>query len=255
MVRKGLSLLLASFATTAIALPAPVSVSGDIFFNLSPPAPARVQLSTFDSVALEHASFGSLALSIAPLPSPIITASAAIGPSSTPGLFGRAVGTVTYSLKIVGADGLVPLLIGVAGAAAGTAGEGASFVVQSRWELADSFSGVSLAADLVSSGQMSGSFSEHFNHVIGATLATNHAYSIFMLADAEAAATAIGSRARAEAVIDPVFSFAEGVNTEAYAFEFSEGIGNMSAIPEPSALVLLFGGAVVLSTKMRRRPV
>ena len=42
-------------------------------------------------------------------------------------------------------------------------------------------------------------------------LMANHVYTVFMLADASAAATLECSRAAATALIDPVFSFGPGV--------------------------------------------
>jgi hypothetical protein len=53
----------------------------------------------------------------------------------------------------------------------------------------------------------------------------------------------------ATASIDPVFSFARGVDP-AYSFQFSDGIGNSSiaAIPEPSPVVLLSASAIAMAS-------
>ena len=89
-------------------------------------------------------------------------------------------------------------------------------------------------------------FNESFDRTVILTLATNHVYSVFMLADAGAAATLLGSHATANAFVDPVFSLAPGVDPLAYSFDFSEGIGNSSLVPEPGTLVLLIAGVLFL---------
>jgi hypothetical protein len=251
LTRLAVALTFAAVTTGATALPA-ASVSGDLFFNLSPPAPPAVHLVAFDSATLSQPSFGSLALAVAATPSPRITAHAEIGPSATGVLFGRAAAVVNYAFEIAGPAGLVPVLIGVAGSAIGTAGPGASFVVQSRWDLLDSNTTVSLAGDAISSGQISGSFSQGLDRTVGLTLVANHTYTVFMLADAEAAATAVGSHAIADAFIDPLFLFAPGFDASAYAFHFSDGIGNVSAIPEPETVALLLVGLLALARRARR---
>ena len=96
------------------------------------------------------------------------------------------------------------MLINVAGAASAIATSGASFAVESRWDLLDS--GAPISGDDIRSGQLSGSFSQSFNRTVNLTLAANHVYSMFMLADAAATATLEGARATANAFIDPVFS-------------------------------------------------
>ena len=252
LTRFAVALTFAAAASGAAALP-PANVTGELFFNLSPPAPPGVHLVAFDSATLSHPDFGSLALAIAATPAPLITAHAEIGPSATGVLFGRAVAVVTYAVEITGPAGLVPVLIGVAGSATGAAGPGASFVVQSRWDLLDSATSVSLAGDAINSGQISGTFSQGFDRTVGLTLATNHTYTVFMLADAEAAATAVGSHAIADAFIDPLFSFATGVDASVYGFHFSDGIGNVSAVAEPETAALLLVGLLALARRARRR--
>jgi hypothetical protein len=122
--------------------------------------------------------------------------------------------------------------------------------VESRWDLLDS--GSSLAGDDIRSGQLSGSFSQSFDHRVSLTLTANHVYTVFMLADAAAAATDEGSRAMSSASIDPIFSFGPGVDTRSYSFVFSEGIGNAAlAVPEPSTFVLLSTGLLFVGLLRR----
>lgn len=194
----------------------------------------------------------SLAASDTPFPS--LVADSLIGSNAIPLIFGRGSVILTYALEIVGAPGLVPVLIGVAGVAAGAADSGASFAVESRWDLLDS--GLSLIGDDVRSGQIfGGTFSKSFGHTVGISLQTNPPYSVFMLADAAAAATDVGSHADGHASIDPVFSFGPGVDPQIYSFNFSDGIGNSSpaVVPEPGTLTLLSAGLVSLGF-LRRRP-
>lgn len=96
------------------------------------------------------------------------------------------VGVISYSLRIVGPSGTVPVLIDVAGAATASATTGASFTVESRWNLLDAVT--SLAGDDIRSGQLSGRFNQSFGHTVSLMLATNHVYSISMVADAAGAA-------------------------------------------------------------------
>ena len=49
-------------------------------------------------------------------------------------------------------------------------------------------------------------------------------------------------------MIDPIFSFGQGVDPLSYSFIFSDGIGNAAAsgVPEPGTLVLLSAGLLSL---------
>lgn len=245
-------LLLSFLAAEATPLPSS-NVIRELFFNLSPPD--RLSLNDFGSTSLVDGRFGSVSVNAFGTPSPSIVASANIGPNSIPSIFGRGDGLLTYSLEIVGPTGAVPVLIDVAGAATGFATTGASFAVESRWNLLDP-AGTSLAGDDIRSGQLSGSFSQNFGHTVSISLAANQIYSVFMLADAAAAATLEGSRATANAFIDPIFSFGPGVDPQIYSFNFSDGIGNASpaaAIPEPGTLALLSAGLLSLGLLRQRR--
>jgi len=189
-------------------------------------------------------------------PAPSLEANAAIGPSATPSIFGRAAGFLNYGVEVVGPAGPVPVLIDVAGAATASAPSGASFAVESRWDLLDF--GSSLAGDDIRSGQLSGSFSKNFDHTVSLTLMANHVYTVFMLADAAAAATLEGSRATARAFIDPIFSLGPGVDPQSYTFVLSEGIGNArptAVVPEPGTLTLLSASVLALGVLRRRRPI
>lgn len=223
-------------------------VTGDALFNISPPD--RLSLSRFGSIRLVDGRFGAVSFTASGTPSPSLVASAEIGPGTTPAIFGRGSGFLTYFFEILGPSGAVPVLIDVAGEAAAFASSGASFAVESRWDLLDS--GASLAGDDIRSGQLSGSFNQNFGRTVSLTLATNHVYSVFMLADAGAAATLLGSHATANAFVDPVFSLGPGVDPRVYSLSFSDGIGNSSAVPEPNTFVVLIAGVLFLSLLHRR---
>jgi hypothetical protein len=220
----------------------------DVLFNLRPPDP--ISTNHFGTTSLTDSRFGSVSFTASGVPSPSLTAGAAIGPSVIPGIFGRGSGILQYGVEIIGPAASVPVLIDVAGAASAFATSGASFAVESRWDLLDSSS--SLAGDDIRSGQLSGSFAQNFDHRVSLTLAANHVYTVFMLADAAAAATDEGSRATSSASIDPIFSFGPGVDTQSYSFVFSEGIGNVPlTVPEPSTFVLLSTGLLFLGLLRR----
>jgi hypothetical protein len=227
----------------------PPQLSADVLFNLSPPD--RISSNRFGTISLTDSRFGAVSFTASGTPSPSLVAGAAIGPSVIPGIFGRADGILEYGVEVSGPAGTVPVRIDVAGAASAFATSGASFAVESRWDLLDS--GSSLAGDDIRSGQLSGGFSQSFDHRVSLTLAANHVYTVFMLADAAAAATVEGSRATSSASIDPIFLFGPGVDTRSYSFVFSEGIGNAPpAVPEPGALVLLSTGLLFLGLLRRR---
>jgi hypothetical protein len=237
-------------AAEASQLPA-YHVLGDALFNLSPPD--RLFLNDFGTVSLADARFGSVSATALGTPSPSIVASADLGPSSIGNIFGRADGVLTYFLEIIGPSGLVPVLIDVAGGVSASSTPGATFVVESRWDLLDPAS-VSVAGDDIRSGQLSGSFSQNFSRTVSLTLSANQVYSVFMLADAEAAPTLVGSRATADAFIDPIFSFGPEVDPLSYSFQFSDGIGNaIATVPEPRTLALVSAGLFLLGLLRPRR--
>lgn len=229
-------------------------VTGDVFFNFQPPA--RIFVSDLGSASLDDARFGSVAVSALGTPFPSIVASADIGTGQIPNIFGRADAALTYFFEVVGPAGSIPVLIDVAGAVTGTATAGASFVLTSRWDLFDPAQR-SLAGDNISTGQLSGTFTQNFGRTVNLSLDTNQVYSITLFADAQAAATALGSRSIANALIDPVLSFGAGVDLSLYSFDISDGIGNGNtapeSVPEPATLTLMGTGLLSLYETRRRR--
>ena len=240
--------VLAAFPAAADVLP-PYHLIGDISFNLGP----RLFPNDFGTISLVDARFGSVSLSASGTPSPLLIADANIGPNLLPSISGRASWLLDYALEITGPAGNVPVLIDVAGGASGVASTGASFAVESRWDLLDG--GSSLAGDDIRSGQMTGSFSQGFSRSVSLTLATNRPYGVFMLVDAFSAATVEWSRADAHTFVDPVFSFGPGVDPRVYSYNFSAGIGNSpagAAVSEPASLGLLGAGLLCLGLLRRR---
>jgi PEP-CTERM motif len=257
------SVVVAAILLGAVCLNAPAAeasavplshVTGDVFFNFQPPN--RIFLTDLGSASLDDARYGSVAVSALGMPFPSIVASADIGTGQVGVIFGRADAALTYFFEVVGPTGSVPVLIDVAGAVTGTATTGASFVLTSRWDLFD-LANRSLAGDNISTPQLSGTFTQSFGRTVSLSLATNQFYSITLFADAEAAATDLGSRSIANALIDPVLSFGAGVDPSLYSFELSDGIGNgaavPSSVPEPATLTLISTGLVSLWTTRRRR--
>jgi hypothetical protein len=245
--------LFASRAAPLVAQPSPLNpphLTGGVAFNFGPPG--GVPADHFGMVELADSRFGVLSFFSTGAPAPALIANADVGLSLTPVIFGRAGGALEYSVELVGSAGLVPVEITVTGFASAAAGAGASFAVQSRWDLLDG--GLVLVGDEIRSGQMTGGFNDDFTRIVSLTLAANHVYTVFLLADAGAAATDVGSHAIATAAIDPIFSLGPGVDPLSYSFVFSEGIGNTrpaAVVPEPATLALLGAGLLALGL-MRR---
>jgi hypothetical protein len=216
------------------------SMAGDLAFNLSPPE--RLFPNVFGTYSLADERYGLVTLDAAGVPFPSLLAGAIIGPNELPSIYGRGSGLLTYAVEVVGPSGTVPVLADVAGTASGFGNTGASFAVESRWSFLDG--GTELAGDDIRSGQLSGSFEQSFGRTVDLMLTANHVYSVFMLADAAAAATLEGSHATARSYVDPVFSFGPDVDPLLYSFQFSDGIGNggTAPVPEPGSLALLAAG-------------
>jgi hypothetical protein len=158
------SVLFMTLPVEASPLP-PFQLVGDMLFNLGD----RIFPNDFGTTSLVDGRFGSLLLVAAGTPSPSLEADAKIGPNALPGIFGRAVFFINYAVEIEGPPGSVPVQIDVAGGASALADTGASFAVESRWDLLDG--GVPLAGDDIRSDQLSGSFSQSFGRTVHLPLA------------------------------------------------------------------------------------
>ena len=221
----------------------------DLLFNVGP----RQEFTEFGSFVQSQTGIGFVAVASSGQPFPSLLATAQIGSSEIPSLFGRASASLDYAFEIVGPAGTIPVDVGAAGFANGIANDGASFAVHSFWRLFDT---ETLVSNDINSGELTGTFSQAFGGTVGVTLATNHIYGVTMLADGSAAATLAGSHATAEASIDPLFSFGPGVDPTLHSFIFSPGIGNSPAaspVPEPGTLTLLGTGLLCLVRLRRRR--
>ena len=229
---------------------APLLLNGTLFFNLIP----RVDFDLFGNYFLfqpgQTANFDSrMAFRAVGTPAPFLGGQISAAPFG----FGRATATLTYELEILGPNGSVPVLIDVSGRVFAHLGADLSgtALAQSNWAFED----VSLGpvfSDALDSGVQHDDFSQSFSHTVFATVTANHIYGVTMFVDLEIGGGNGG--ANGTAIIDPVFSFAPGVDP-AYSFQFSDGIGNSSlpAIPEPSSVVLLSAGAITIGLLRRAR--
>jgi hypothetical protein len=229
---------------------APLLLNGTLLFNLIP----RVDFVDFGNYSLfqpgptpnEDSIMLFRALGT---PSPLLAGQIAAGPFQ----FGRAVATLTYELEILGPPGSVPMVIDVSGAVSGHLGPGnpgAALLLQSNWSIEDVVLGP-VFSDAIDSGVQPDDFAQNFSHKVLVTVTANHIHRVMMFVDVEAGGGTFGAFATAS--IDPVFSFAPGVDP-AYSFLFSDGIGNSSipAISEPNSVVLLCTGAIAIGLLRRR---
>ena len=233
---------------------APLLLNGTLFFNLIP----RVDFDLFGNYFLfqpgQTANFDSrMAFRAVGTPAPFLGAQIDAAPFG----FGRATATLTYELEILGPNGSVPVLIDVSGRVFAHLGADLSgtALAQSNWAFED----VSLGpvfSDALDSGVQHDDFSQSFSHTVFVTVIPNHIYGVTMSVDLEIGGgnSLVNGGANGTAIIDPVFSFAPGVDP-AYSFQFSDGIGNSSppAIPEPSSVVLLSAGAITIGLLRRAR--
>ena len=252
-----LLLLLAVSRATAGPLPppppvslAPVLLNGTLFFNLVP----RVDLVDFGNYSLFQPEPGPLEgdsrMSFRALgtPAPFLGAQIDAGKFQ----FGRAVATLTYELEILGPPGSVPILIDVAGRVSAHVGldRSATALAQSNWSFEDVVLGP-VSSDALDSGVQHDDFSQVFSHTVFVTVTANHIHRVTMSVDLQVGGGNFG--ANGTAFIDPVFSFASGVDPS-YSFQFSEGIGNSSvpAVTEPDSVLLLSAGALAIALLRRR---
>jgi len=228
----------------------PPTLTVDAFFNLAPPN--RISTNVFGTYSLSDPRFGAIGVDASGTPAPLLRAESDIGPNALASIFGRGVATIEYGVEVVGPAGPVGVVVGARGEAVGAATTGASFAVESAWRLFDGLG--DLAGDDVRSGQLfATSFDRTFEDAVAVVLVTNRVYAVSMVADAQAAATDASSHALARAFVDPIFTFAPGVDPALYSFRFSAGIGNaVTVVPEPATTALLTTGLLVFAAARRR---
>jgi hypothetical protein len=229
---------------------APLLLNGTLVFNLVP----RVDFVDFGNYSLFQpgqipgGTDSRMLFRASGTPAPLLTGQ--IGASAFQ--FGRASATLTYEMEILGPNGSVPILIDVSGAVNAHVGldGSATALAQSSW----SFEDVSLGpvfSDALDSGVRHDDFSQNFSHTVFVTVTANHIHRVTMSVDLQVGGGNFG--ANGTTFIDPVFSFAPGVDP-AYSFQFSDGIGNSSiaAVPEPDSVLLLSAGAIAIGFLRRR---
>jgi hypothetical protein len=171
-----------------------------------------------------------------------------VGMAAAPYLFGHSGGLLNYEMEVLGPTGPVPVLA-LASAAVITEPEGDKVTpvmfVKAAWGIEDKTAGLAqIFYEGLEFGNVTNEILNSFSHAVFLTLSANHVYRITLYADA-----AVSSSDRpsfAQAMIDPVFSFAPGTDP-AYSFIFSDGIGNSAAdAPEPASLGLIAGAIPLL---------
>jgi hypothetical protein len=179
-----------------------------------------------------------------------------VGMAAAPNLFGHSGGLLNYEMEVVGPPGPVPVFA-LASAAVLTIPEGdlvtPVMFVKAAWLLEDKTAGlVPIFSDGLEFGSVTNQITDSFNHVDLLTLTANHVYRITLYADA--AVSSSDRPSYAQAMIDPVFSFAPGTDP-VYSFIFSDGIGNTadSSAPEPATPGLVGAAALALGIPACRR--
>jgi hypothetical protein len=235
-------------------VPTPATISADLLFNFTPPDPIHV--STFGFHDLPGPG-GRLIVDSALFPSPFLFASV---PTIHDFFFGRVSAVFDYEVVIIGPSSSVPVLVASSGQAQGGAlppplGTG-GFALTASWLIENASSGVTVFSEGIQTPQLSGTFSDSFDHTVSLNLTANQRYRVRMVADAAIAnGFTNGGFGTAFARIDPVFSFAPGVGPE-YSFVFSEGVGNSPASPAPvpglSTFALMAAGLLTLGMFLKR---
>jgi len=240
----------ASHGATAAVLPpdlepTPATVGADLAFNFTPPNPLHVRTFGFHDLS---GPGGRLIVDSALFPSPFLFASV---PTIIDNFFGRVAAVLDYEVVIIGPSGSVPVLAAVSGRVQGGAavppeGNG-GFALTAVWSITTASTGVTVFSEGIQTPELSGSFSDSFDHTVSIDLTANQRYRVRLIADAGINnGCPFCGFGTAFARIDPVFSFAPGVGPE-YSFVFSEGVGNSpvdgtSPVPEPSTFALMAAG-------------
>jgi len=273
------------YSDTASGAPLnPATYTGIISLTTNSPDGSPSVTTITDQGSISNAVGGTVfgvtgSVNIAPTPAPSIVDSViAISLNSTGNSnFGSAIGTINYSMEIVGPGPTVltdissigGMTLGVTGSGSFLNNGGATFTMQGP-------SGAVINNSVsITGNQIGGSYSANwngvnksgtFNNIPGVQiffdtskiplstvlLQTNTIYQI-------ALSVTVGTHAypgvisSASGDVDPIFRVDPLVlNSDQYSFEFSPGIGN-SAAPIPGTVVLFASGLIGLSTMVRRR--
>jgi len=234
-------------------IPTPATVSADLLFNFTPPDPIHVR--TFGRHDLSGPG-GRLLEDSALFPSPFLFASV---PSIEDRFFGRVSAVFDYEVVILGPPGSVLVQVDASGRVqAGAQPDTGGFALMAMWSITNASNGITVFSEGIQTPELSGSFGDSFDHTDSLVLTANQRYRVRLVADAAIAnGFSNGAVGFAFALIDPVFSFGEGVGPE-YSFVFSEGVGNVrsSSVPKPSTFALILVGLLTLGLfrKRVRRP-
>jgi hypothetical protein len=252
----------AASSASASVLPPPAFYGGvDVFFNAASGSLSHSGSSSFtgSQSAVVAGAGGTATAQIQATTSPFPNITAFTSNSGAADLFGAsASNNLDYYIRIVGPDAFnVPLIVDSHGSLSSTNlvfGSGSSLLLSVGFQtiayLGASTSGLTV---LGGSGSISGPASNLF---ITQTLAV--ASNADILVHMYVISTIMGNSVESSgAFLDPIFSIDPNfVGANNYSIEMSAGIGNVSAVPEPSTwamMILGFAGVGFMSYRRQCR--